>query len=239
MSHSPEATRPVAFRIASRIPYALATARWFLAWRESHERNAKNITRKNTRRAYERVYRSDSLLAEYLVPARLAFYEEVADKCARLGPRRAIDVGCGTGHLLRLLVDRMAKRPELIVGIDHSRAGIRRASALVPEGRFLVADLYQPPADLGRFDLVLCTEVLEHLREPTHAVEVLCGLSAPGGRIAITVPDGAQDSWEGHVNFWDEHELKAFLAPYGLRSIDRIEDGGVFLAWLAPVAEDE
>ena len=59
-------------------------------------------------------------------------------------------------------------------------------------------------------------------------------ICAPGGRVAITVPDGAQDSWEGHVNFWDEGELRAFLAPHGLVVIDRIQDGTVLLAWLAP-----
>jgi trans-aconitate methyltransferase len=173
------------------------------------------------------------LLTEYLTLERLRFYEEVAEKCAPLAPRRIIDVGCGTGHLLRALVDRLPVEAEVVVGVDRSRWGIDRAREVLPKGRWVVGDLFRVPSDGDRFDLVLCTEVLEHLREPGQAVEVLCRLCASGGRIAITVPDGAQDSWEGHVNFWDEPELRAFLAPYGLVGLDRIQDGSVLLAWLA------
>lgn len=238
MSQSPEPSLPLVVRIARRIPYLPPAVRfvqgWYKDWRVAHERSAKNITRMNTLRAYNRVYRSDALLAEYLAPSRLEFYDEVARVCARLSPDRVVDVGCGTGQLLRSLVDRMPVSPELVVGIDRSRTGIRRARALLPNGTFVVADLYRLPLDAERFDLVLCTEVLEHVREPARAVGALCRLCAPGGRVAITVPDGAQDSWEGHVNFWDEDEFREFLAPHALVGIDRIEDGKTFLAWLAP-----
>jgi SAM-dependent methyltransferase len=207
---------------------------WYKNWRLAHARTVKNITSKNTLRGYNRVYRSDSLLAEYLAPARLEFYEEVAEICARLAPRRVVDIGCGNGQLLRFLLDRLPAAPDVVLGIDRSRAGNRRARHLVPEGRFVVANLFRLPPDVGQFDLVLCTEVLEHLHEPAQAVEVLLRLCAPGGRVAITVPDGAQDFWEGHVNFWKEDELRTFLAPYALVGIVRIQGGEAFLAWLAP-----
>jgi 2-polyprenyl-3-methyl-5-hydroxy-6-metoxy-1,4-benzoquinol methylase len=238
---SPEPSLPLAVRIARRVPFVPPTVRFvrrsyrsYKDWRVAHERSAKNITRKNTVHAYNRVYGSDSLLAEYLAPARLEFYDEVAERCASLTPQRVIDVGCGTGHLLRSLVGRMPAEPQVVVGVDRSRVAVRRAREVVPKGTFVVADLYRLPLDAERFDLVLCTEVLEHVRKPALAVEVLCRLCARGGRVAITVPDGAQDSWEGHVNFWNEGEFRAFLAPYALVGIDRIEGGQTFLAWLAP-----
>ena len=78
--------------------------------------------------------RSDRLLMEYLSPERLAFFEELASIFAAFAPRRILDVGCGTGHLLLVVVDRMTASPERIVGIDHSEAGIRRARALLPVG---------------------------------------------------------------------------------------------------------
>lgn len=233
MSPTHETAPPLPVRIARRLPYARPLVRWLRAWRRKHERTAKNITRRNTLRGYNRLYRSDRLLAEYLVPERLRFYEEVAERCASLAPRRIIDVGCGPGTLLRLLVARLPGKPELVVGVDRSRAGIRRARKLLPEARWLVGDLNRLPADSERFDLVLCTEVLEHIREPRRAVDVLRRLCAPEGRVAITVPDGARDSWEGHVNFWSEGELRDFLRPEGLLELERIQDGEVFLAWLA------
>ena len=216
-------------RLARRIPYARQAMD-----RLRPERSAGSITRKNTLEAYDRVYDSDRLLSEYLGPERLEFFEEVATTCAPLAPSSVVDVGCGTGHLLRFLVDKMSTSPERIVGIDHSEAGIRRARALLPSGTWLVDDLYGASLGSDQFDLVLCTEVLEHVHEPTRAVEILRRICAPGGRVAITVPDGARDSWEGHVNFWDEDALRAFLAPHGLVAIDRMQNDDVLLAWLAP-----
>ena len=234
MPQSSEPAPTLVVRVARRIPYARRVAHRFFDWRDRQRRTVKNITRKNTLRAYDRVYGSDSLLAEYRAPVRIAFYEEVAERCAARRPQRVVDVGCGTGDLLGLLVERTTPPPELVVGIDHSRAGIDRARAALPDARWLVADLYSLPPDLGRFDLVLCTEVLEHVHDAQAAVDVLCRLCAQDGVVAITVPDGALDSWEGHVNFWDEDQLRAFLEPFGQVEIERVDGGASFLAWLAP-----
>jgi trans-aconitate methyltransferase len=197
-------------------------------------RSAAVATRRNTREAYETVYGSDRLVAEYLSDERVEFYEELAEKLSQLEPRSIADVGCGTGHLLRLLVDRLPTPPERVVGIDHAEAGIRRARALLPTATWIVGDVYSWSPDAGEFDLVLCTEVLEHLAEPERVVAVLCRVCAPGGRVAITVPDGGQDTWDGHINFWDEAALAEFLADSGLVRIDRIDDGRTLLAWLNP-----
>lgn len=178
-----------------------------------------NITRRNNRRAYERVYGDDDLLAEYLAPERVAFYEEVAEISADPQPRAVIDVGCGTGNLLRAVVDKTM--PERVVGIDYARAGIERARELVPSGEFRAQSLYDVDP-VERFDLVLCTEVLEHLRDPEAAVDVLVRLCAGSGRILITVPDGALDAWEGHCNFWTQRELEELLRRYGGVEVSRM-----------------
>jgi 2-polyprenyl-3-methyl-5-hydroxy-6-metoxy-1,4-benzoquinol methylase len=179
----------------------------------------QNITRRNNRRAYERVYGDDELLSEYLGPERVAFYEEVAEISARERPRAVIDVGCGTGSLLRAVVERSS--PDRVVGIDYAQAGIDRAMKLVPSGEFRVQSIYDiDPTET--FDLVLCTEVLEHVGDPATAVEVLVRLCGRPGAIVITVPDGDQDSWEGHRNFWSEREFEAFLRRYGQVEVSRL-----------------
>jgi 2-polyprenyl-3-methyl-5-hydroxy-6-metoxy-1,4-benzoquinol methylase len=233
MPPSPDVGPRFVARVTHRFPYGRRGVGWLRRLRQRYWPGTESVTRSNTLEAYERVYGSDRLLAEYLDPARLKFYEEVATTCARLEPRRVIDVGCGTGNLLRFLVDRLSTSPELVVGVDHASAGIDRARERLPTASWFVGDLYTLSPTLDRFDLVLCTEVLEHLEEPARAVEMLRRLCASGGHVAITVPDGAQDSWEGHVNFWDEDQLRAFLAPHGLVDLVRIEDGRAFLAWLA------
>lgn len=197
---------------------------------------AANISRRNNRRAYDRIYRDDRLLEEYLAPARVAFYAEVAELCAGEHPGSVIDVGCGAGNLLHALVERFA--PERVVGIDYAGAGIRRASRLVPTGEFHAESLYDFDSD-ERFDLVLCTEVLEHLSRPESAVELLVRLCAEPGVVVITVPDGAVDDWAGHRNFWDEPDLAEFLGHYGDVEVERVRsDPASLLArvWPAPRA---
>jgi len=204
----------------------LALQRVRTDFRNRRARTVPNIARRNNRRAYESIYGDDSLLSEYVGPEREAFYEEVAEISAQEAPRAVIDVGCGAGNLLRSVVEKTT--PDRVVGIDYATAGIRRAKQLVPSGDFRAESLYDVDLD-EKFDLVLCTEVLEHVRDPEGAVEVLVRLCARPGAIVITVPDGAQDSWEGHRNFWSEPELETFLSHYGKVEISRMSSDAISL----------
>lgn len=206
----------------------------YVSFRNHHDARASNITRKNTRRAYERVYSDDRLLAEYLTPERVDFYEEVAELCGRWNPRSVIDVGCGSGHLLRALMDKTS--PQRVVGIDHAIAGIERARQLLPSAELEARDLRELELD-ETFELVLCTEVLEHLADPGAAMRVLTWLCAETGVIVVTVPDGAQDTWKGHRNFWNETELHEFLRDYGRVEVSRMRRAKTSLfAVVKPIA---
>src|SRR5438128_6019426 len=108
--------------------------------------DAGRLTRRNTRRAYEKLYAVDKHLEDYLRPERIAFYEEVADAALAVDPARVLDVGCGSGHLLRELADR---RPDLeLVGFDHAKSAIARTREVVPEAHAFVGSIYE--ARVGR-----------------------------------------------------------------------------------------
>jgi 2-polyprenyl-3-methyl-5-hydroxy-6-metoxy-1,4-benzoquinol methylase len=201
--------------------------RW-RTFRANRAFTVRAVTRRNTRAGYETLFGSDELLDEYLGSERLMFYEEVAEVCAAFAPRLVVDVGCGSGHLLRALADRTPGAR--FVGVDFSENAIGRARSLLPEARWLVGDAYAPPVEERRFDLVLCTEVLEHLDRPREVLDALVRLCRPGGRVVITVPDGELDRWEGHVNFWSKSDLASFLAPAGHGEIHRIDGGRTLLA---------
>lgn len=60
----------------------------------------------------------------------------------------------------------------------------------------IVAPAYALPVENASFDLVLCTQVLEHTAEPAAALQECFRVLAPGGRLALTVP-----------LLWELHEL--------------------------------
>jgi SAM-dependent methyltransferase len=124
-----------------------------------------------------------------------------------------VDIGCGSGCWLRAFADSGVAD---YIGVDYAPANMRRA--VVSEERIVTHDLSQP-LDLGRrFDLAVCTEVVEHLSEsaaPTvvntvtrHARAVLFSAAIPG------------QGGRGHVNEqWPAYWSRLF-ADHGYRPAD-------------------
>ncbi len=97
--------------------------------------------------------------------------------------RRVLDLGCGQGHLSRILAARGLE----VVGVE--RAGGYGASA--PEGvRIVEGDLEQGIPDVGGpFDVVLCGDILEHLKDPGRLLDQITTLLRPGGRLIASLPN--------------------------------------------------
>jgi ubiquinone/menaquinone biosynthesis C-methylase UbiE len=55
----------------------------------------------------------------------------------------------------------------------------------------LVSDIAAIPAPDASFDAILCSEVLEHVPEPTHALDEFARLLKPGGFLILTAPFGS------------------------------------------------
>lgn len=182
---------------------------------------APDVALANTREAFEQIYGTPALLDAYLEPDRLEFFELVAGMAAETSPASVVDVGCGSGNLLAAL-DRALGPACRLAGFDHAATGIAHARTLVPRADLRVASIEAYPAEPVH-DLVLCTEVLEHLDDPQPALALLRALRRPGGTILVTVPDGAIDDFAGHVHFWDEDALRDLLAPSGEVEIRRIQ----------------
>ncbi len=120
---------------------------------------------------------------------RLGVIMELGERRSRdLGRRlRVLDVGCGNGSNSLPL----ASRGHHLLGIDISTESIQYAALKnsFPNARFLVHNLIEKPLD-ETFDLVLCSEVLEHLPHPKPLVLAMARVLEPGGRLLITVPNG-------------------------------------------------
>jgi 2-polyprenyl-3-methyl-5-hydroxy-6-metoxy-1,4-benzoquinol methylase len=170
-----------------------------------------NPLQENSLELYERFYGDHEALNEYYQGRRLEFYRAVSAQVHASGVcldnKDVIDVGSGTGHLLSEL--RQWSKPRRLTGCDFSEEAIKFSRQRFPGCSFFRHDIYVPLPE--QFDVVLCTEVLEHLERPYVALANLLGAVRPGGALVLTVPDGRRDTTLEHINFWSPESWKAFI----------------------------
>jgi SAM-dependent methyltransferase len=112
---------------------------------------------------------------------------------ADLGPSpRILDAGCGTG---RNLVE-YATLGE-VEGVDFSADAVEFCRLRGLEG-VRQAALEQLPFESDRFDLIVATDVIEHLDDDRLALAELGRVAAPGGRLVLTVP--------AYTWLWSRHD---------------------------------
>ena len=100
---------------------------------------------------------------------------------------RVLDVGCGTGDMLRLIAPLVS--PGRCVGVDLSETMVaeakRRASEPSEHLSFQLADAQALALDDASFDRVTATQVLVHLPQPAAALSEFHRVLAPGGILVI------------------------------------------------------
>jgi SAM-dependent methyltransferase len=96
----------------------------------------------------------------------------------------ALDLGCGDGRLTAGL------RANAVTAADVSAVALRRAARHLPGAEIasLVPDEPLPFVD-GEFELVLCTETIEHVRDVQLFLSEVRRVLRPGGGLALTTPD--------------------------------------------------
>ncbi|WP_018606575.1 methyltransferase domain-containing protein [Uliginosibacterium gangwonense] len=102
-------------------------------------------------------------------------------------PLSMVEIGCGRGWMSNLCSQYGA-----VLGVEPVGDVIHHAQALFPNLQFLTgnADLLHFLGFGGFFDLLVCSEVIEHLpyAEKAAFVTNLVGLVKPGGHLIITTP---------------------------------------------------
>lgn len=77
----------------------------------------------------------------------------------------------------------------------------------------IVCDITDIPEPDSSFDIILCSEVLEHIPEPSHALDEFTRLLKPGGKLIITAPFSSNVHMapyhfcSGFSKYWYEHHL--------------------------------
>ena len=104
------------------------------------------------------------------------FLDEVRSLVEPLPGRSILDAGCGEAFVLSMLLQA---RPDLevAVGIDFDSEALCRGHDLSPHIPLMQADILRLPYPTDSFDVVVCTEVLEHFKNPDAALSELCRVS--------------------------------------------------------------
>ena len=168
-------------------------------------------------------YRTRNPIARWLMQGFLSGFDRL---CSSIPPGPVLEVGCGEGELSM----RLAARGHRVRGcdvstevIDEARGRARSAGLAVEFWQCDIQDLTEQDAA----PLVVCCEVLEHLRDPQAGLERLALLARPW--LIVSVPReplwramnmargkylGQLGNTPGHLNHWGRG---AFLSQLGER----------------------
>ncbi len=103
---------------------------------------------------------------------------------------RVLELGCESGHLLVQVPDCTRR-----VGADISEAALRDARAMAAQAgaqriEFMQVDALKPlPFAAGEFDVIIISEMLEHVDNPRTVLEQVHAICTPATRLVITVPN--------------------------------------------------
>jgi len=117
---------------------------------------------------------------------------------------KILDAGCGNGFL----ANQLASRGHQVVGIDLSEDGILLAKNNYFNIHFEKRSIYEDLHDLGTdFDLIISSEVIEHLYYPQKFLNNIWSILRPEGYLILSTPyhGWLKNSLIGILGLWDKH----------------------------------
>jgi ubiquinone/menaquinone biosynthesis C-methylase UbiE len=191
-------------------------------------RNDNEVQRFDRRAsAYERGWRAE-FHARVVARSADAALRTVVD------PTAVLDVGCGTGALVRELARRLPAGVEL-AGVDPAPAMIEVGQGALrecPNAHLEVASAEQLPFSAVRFDLVISTVSFHHWADQAAGLSEISRVLRPSGRLLLA--DNFATGWLrvfnaiAHRNMRTQRDVERLLAGARLTPLDwvRIYDVG-------------
>lgn len=150
--------------------------------------------------------------------------------------RTVCDLGCGNGYM----AGRLAEMGYDVTGVDGSESGIAIARKHFPKATFVQAVIdatLRQRTNLDQFDLVVSSDVIEHLYRPSDLIEAALTLLKPDSQLLIGTPyhgyvknvvlslTGKMDAHfgvhddGGHIKFFSVKTLSALLEKHGFSDL--------------------
>ncbi|MBI2327056.1 class I SAM-dependent methyltransferase [Candidatus Curtissbacteria bacterium] len=103
--------------------------------------------------------------------------------------RQILDIGCSSAVLTAKIAKILPKSK--ITGLDSYKDAIDFAQVKYPHIKFIVADAHNLPFKKAAFDLVICTETLEHLIDPKLALSEMKRVLKKHGAAILSMDSGS------------------------------------------------
>jgi 2-polyprenyl-3-methyl-5-hydroxy-6-metoxy-1,4-benzoquinol methylase len=126
-----------------------------------------------------------------------------------------LEIGCGNGGMTQL----MAPKVDRLTAFDVSAPSLAMVQALGLPNVETAQGLIENYSPAERFDTVVLSEVIEHLRRPGDAVCRAYEWLAPGGVMLITTPNGHWESDE-HLHEFSMASFASTLAATGCETLE-------------------
>jgi len=133
---------------------------------------------------------------------------------------RIIDIGSGQGDMAAAIRERFPSAD--ILGIELAQSGVEISRQKVPNARFIQCNLLdhmRPPTELrGWATHAVCSEVIEHLDEPSLLLKNARAYMDEGCYLIVTAPGGPMSAFDkhiGHRKHWRPQEIEALLREAG------------------------
>ena len=156
------------------------------------------------------------------------FYSTLISLARPLLPKTVLDAGCGEGFTLNKLMSNQIG--QIIEGVEYIKEAITLGKKLFPNANIKQGSIYDLPYKDNSFDLVVCTEVLEHLEDPQKALPEIIRVSKK--HIILSVPNepffrlanflrgkyvAEFGNSPGHINHWTFFSFQKFLKKNGIK----------------------
>ncbi len=161
--------------------------------------NIQSTVRKDTGIRNTKKYTNKNPLHQFVLGR---FFDVMAQEIKELSPENVLEFGCGEGMLLQELKKRDVFF-ESLLGIDIREDAIRQARDLNPEYSFEKKDILQSGFSPKTFDMIIASEVLEHLIDPEPILMKLVELSSE--YLLLTVP---WEPWFRLMNFLRGRDIR-------------------------------
>ncbi|MFC2138999.1 class I SAM-dependent methyltransferase [Bacteroidota bacterium] len=167
-------------------------------------------------------YLTNNIISKQLVGN---FFSEIGKLYNSIHVENILDVGCGEGFILNYLnsIKKITKASAIDVDPDE----IKDAKQNLPFCNVMEASAYELPFKDNEFDLVICSEVLEHLEEPEKAIQEINRvankyilLSVPNEPIWRILNMARFKYWNklgntpGHINNWSSRQFVKIVSKY-------------------------